>query len=322
MSLMGETSGTQGQLASTLHTGLDVIDQNQTVTFNLYRKWVSPIDGYVFWIRADIIKPGAMAPLAETTALTFQAQGSLHHTTTNRQDPDESFSTHHMIFTSKVKVNDLAEIAPDTMYLAETATERYTFSSRSMWYRQSELYHYSGDAVYPTMASQIIEDIHDFDMRNVVVSNSLPFWLQFDQLFPVYPAFLVPDNIEPPYAIINISDNDTTVLQSAPIRDATGTRTQLTKDVVRVVTYGVRNDKVLDWIDMIVDYGLGNADKFGVMNSPIPRDSQRGQTEISALAQKKVIHFDVNYYQTRSMEMARQLITKAFLNIIAQPVTA
>jgi len=317
MSLLTEGSGKQSQLRSTLAEGLDVVDENQLVTFNLYRRMVLPMDGYVFWVRAGIVADGVLPPLPDGTAMTFQAQGSLHHTTVNRQDPDESFSTHRMIFTSKVKVNDLSDVAPDTMYLAETSGMRYTFSTRSSFYKQAELYHYSGDAVYPTMASQIIENASDLNMGDVVVSNSLPFWLGFNQTFPVYPAFLVPDNIEPPYAVINIGDNDTTPIALAPVVNSTGSRFQLVKDRVRVVTYGVRNDKVLDWIQSVIDYGLSSTTEFGVMNSPIPRDDQRGQTEISALAQKKVVEFEVNYHQSRAMNAARKLIEKAIITQLA-----
>ena len=319
MSILDESTGGQGQLRSTLSSGLDVIDENQLVTFNLYRRMVLPADGFVFWVRADIIASGAVSPLPEQTALTFQARGSLHHTTTNRQDPDESFSTHRMIFTSKDPVNDLAEVAPNTMYLAETNGMRYTFSTRNMWYKQAALHHYSGDAVYPTMASQIIEKLEDLNLRNVVVSNSIPIWLKFGQLFPVYPSLLVPDNIEPPYAVINIDDGDTTPIASGPIRDGTGSRWQLVKDAVRVVTYGVRNDTIMDWIDMIQDYALSNPSIMGIMNSPIPRDGRRGQTEISALAQKKVISFDVNYYQNRMAQLSRQLITDAIISTVIAP---
>ena len=310
---VNDTVGKQSQLRNALAEGLDVIDENATVTFNLYRRMVLPLDGFVFWVRADIIKPGALPPLQYPASLSFEAQGSLHHTTINRQDPDESFSTHRMIFTSKDKVQDLADVAPETMYLAETHGMRYTFSSRTMWYKQAALYHYAGDAVYPTMASQIIERVEDLNLRDVVVSNSMPIWLQFNKLFPVYPALLVPDNIEPPYAVVNISEEDTTPLQAAPIYAKNRSRFQLVKDNVRIVTYGVRNNTIMDWIDMVQDYALGNPGIMGVMNSPIPKDGHRGQTEISAIAQKKVTVFDVNYYQARMQNVARKLINEAFI---------
>ena len=179
-----------------------------------------------------------------------------------------------MIFTSKTPVNDLNEVAPNQMYLATTNGQRYAFSTRSMWYRQAGLYHYSGDAVYPALETQIIDFPAQLNEREVVVSNSLPIWLGLNQFFPVYPSFLVPDNLPPPYASVHIGDNDTYPMQSGATHDATGTRWQLARDTVRVTTYGVRNDTIMDWMDLVNQYTLDNPGVLGVMNSPLPRDAK------------------------------------------------
>ena len=323
MSLIEESAGKQGQMKSALSSGLDVIDQDQTVTWTKYIRVVLPADGFVFWVRANILAAGALVNTSPantftanqapgiTPAVQFEAQGSLHHTTVNRQDPDESFSVNRMIFTSKQAVNDLNEIAPGTMYLAKTNGQRYAFSSRSMWYRQAGLYHYSGDAVYPALATQIIDYPNQLNQRDVVVSNSLPIWLGLNQFFPVYPSFLVPDNIHPPYASVHIGEDDTSPMQAGTTKDSTGSLWQLAKDRVRVTTYGVRNNTIMDWLDWVKEYTLSNPDVLGVMNSPVPRDAKRGQTEISTIAQKKVIDIDASYYQARVQTLARQLITQA-----------
>lgn len=329
---INEVMGNQGQMRSDLAAGLDVLDLNQTVTWTLYRRVILPADGFVFWVRANLLSPSALVgtspvnsftanqpPSVVAPAPSFEAMGSLHHTTVNRQDPDESFSVNRMVFTSKTPVNDLNEIAPDTMYLATTNGQRYAFSSRSMWYRQAGLYHYSGDAVYPTLASQVIDNPADLNQRELVVSNSLPVWLGLNQFFPVYPSFLVPDNIRPPYASVHIGEEDTSPMQSGATHDSTGTRWQLAKDIVRVTTYGVRNDTIMDWMDYVNDYTLNNPGVLGIMNSPIPADAKRGQVEISALAQKKAIVFHASYYQARVQTLARQLITQAFLEDFIVP---
>ena len=325
MSLIDEQAGKQGQMRSALSSGLDVIDQDQTVTWTLYRRVVLPLDGFVFWVRAVTLRPGALINTSPvntftpnqaqgvTPALSFEAQGSLHHTTVNRQDPDESFSVNRMVFTSKTPVNDLNEIAPDTIYLATTNGQRYAFSSRSMWYRQAGLYHYSGDAVYPSLASQIIDYPQQLN-QELVVSNSLPLWLALNKFFPVYPSFLVPDNIHPPYASVHIGEEDTTPMQAGTVKDGTGSLWQLSKDRVRITTYGVRNNTIMDWLEYLKEYTLDNPDVLGVMNSPIPKDAKRGQTEISALAQKKVIDIDASYYQARIQNLTRQLIKQAFID--------
>lgn len=324
---VSEITGAPAQMASALSAGLDVVDLNQTIKFTQYRRVVLPADGFVFWVKADLLSPSALLNTAVANRVTpnqpaliatpapwFEAQGSLHHTSINRQDPDESFAVNRMIFTSKVPINDLSTINPHTLYLAETNGLRYCFSSRSMWYRQAGLYHYSGDAVYPSLETQIVDDPASLNLSDQVISNSMPIWLGLNQMFLLYPALLVPDNLPPPYAVVNIGEQDTKPLQSGAVRDGTGSRWQLAKDTVRIVTYGLRNNEIMDWMDLVNDYTLAHPDIMGVMNSPIPADAQRGQVEVSAIAQKKVIVFEVSYYQSRMQYLARQLIQSAFLD--------
>lgn len=40
------------------------------------------------------------------------------------------------------------------------------------------------------------------------------------------------------------------------------------------------------------------------------QDAKSGQVEINALAKKKIVDFDVNYYQSTAREISRQLIEK------------
>jgi len=332
MTTINEGLGKSGQMATALAQGIDVLDLEQTVTFTLYKRVVLPADGFVFWVRAETLNPSALPNTAAVNTVTpnqtgsvksdapyFQARGSLHHTTINRQDPEDSFSVNRMIFTSKDAVDNLAAIAPDSLWLGLTNGYRYAFSSRSMWYRQAGLYHYSGDAVYPTLSTQIVENPAQLNVTDRVVSNSLPIWLGLNKFFPIYPSYLVPDNIEPPYASVHIGEDDTFPMTSGATHDATGSRWQLAKDTVRVVTYGVRNDTIMDWLDYVNDYTFAHPDVLGVMNSPIPRDAKRGQTEISAIAQRKVITIEASYYQSRLQSLARQLIENAFISNFLTP---
>ncbi len=337
MSQVDEVTGAATAMGTALQAGLDTLDLNQTVNFVLYRRVVLPADGFVFWVRADTLSPSALLNTAPANRVTpnqprlmtggapsFTAFGSLHHTTVNRQSEDESSATNRMIFTSKGEVEDLNAIAPGTMYLAQLGGLRYSFSTRNMRYSQADLHHYSGDAVYPALMSQIIETPEQVNTLDVVVSNSLPLWLTLNQFFPVYPSFLVPDNIHPPYASVHISDDSTHPMQSAAFHDAQGSRWQLARDTVRVTTYGVRNNTIMDWMDYVNQFTLDNPGVLGVMNSPIPRDAKRGQVEISALAQKKVITFEASYYQSRIQALARKYILSAFLDqfIVPADVTA
>lgn len=313
---ISEMTGQQGQMATSLAQGLQVIDLNATVSFQLYKRMVLPSDGFVFWILASLIVDGSVDP---SYSQTMTINGSLHHTTTNKQDPEENFSIHRMVFTTNTPVNDLGAIGSEYMYLGTTETEQYSFSTRSGWYEQAGLYHYSGDAVYSTLASQIIDTVDQISALQVV-SNSLPIWLLQNSLFNLYPSYLVPDNLEPPFATVHIDENSTSSLQSAPYWDTHGNRWQLAKDTVIVTTYGIRNDVILDWIDSVQKYALNNPQSFGIMNSPIPKDAKRGQVEISTIAQKKIITFDVNYYQSRLNSIVQKYIESAFITTTYAPL--
>lgn len=320
------------QMQAVLDAGLDVLDQNQTITFVLYQRLVLPADGFVFWAPAAALRPGALPGLSQVNSATpnatgavtgpasvLVAQGSLHHATSLSVEEDETRATMRMVFTSKGPVNDLAAVGPDQMYLATVAGNRYAFSSRGMYYRQADLYHYSGDVVYPALATQIIDSPAQLRQLDVVASNSIPIWLQLASAFPLFPSYLVPQNQAPPYGAVHIGEDDTTPLQADAAYDQAGSRWQLVRDVVTVTTYGVRNDGIMDWLDEVRQYSLDNPSVMGVMNSPVPRDAKRAQPELGITAQKKVITFYLSYYQARMRTLAQQYITQAFIEDFAVP---
>lgn len=303
-------------MASALAAGLDTIDQKQSVAFTLYVKQILPIDGFVFWLKADqLVTPPADMPLV------LLIEGSLHHATVNTQSEDENFATQRLIFTAKDPVSSLSAMAPDTLYMAEVDGYKYAFSARSNWYRQADLYHYTGDAVYPALADMVIDDIADLDLTNRVMSDSMPIWLMlthsvlpaFANTWKLYPAYLLPDNLEPPYAAVNVDERQTRALSAGKFYDGVGNRFQLVTDTVEISFYGVRNDEILDWIDGVVQYALDNATVFGVMNSPVPGDMKRTQVEISTIAQKKTVTFQVCYYQTRLNAIVHKYILSAYV---------
>lgn len=326
MSSIDEAISGQGpMLNGPLSAGLNTLDLNQTVVWTLYQRIVLPLDGFVFWVKADVLGSGALAnsslansfaanqTLKFTPAITFSAQGSLHHTTIEKQDLDASYSVNRIVFTSLNPVNNLDQVAPDQMWLATVNGNKYSFSSRSMWYRQAGLYHYAGDAVYAPLSSQIIDYPQQLNSVDEVVSNSLPIWLSLNSMFPIFPSFLVPYNFPPPFATIHIGEDDTSPMTAGPVFDSTFTRWQLAKDRVTFTSYGIRNNTILDWLDFVQEYTLNNPGILGIMNTPIPRDAKRNQVEVGVLAQKKVISFDASYYQARVRTLSRQLIKEAFL---------
>lgn len=334
MATADEALGSKTPLGSGLAAGVEAISLNQVVTFTRYRRLVLPLDGYVFWVRASILGPSALigsalpnrvfpnqAASALTPARTFDAKGSLHYLTDTRQEASETYAANRVTFTALEEVTDLSEVAPDELWIGEFDGLRFAFSSRNSFYRQADLYHYVGFAVYADMATQIIDDPRGFDSRNVIVSNSLPAWLALNGYNPgygfgnpsltLYPSFLVPNNLEPPYAAVDIPPELTRAMASAPrINPLTSSHSQLCTDTVRITLWGTRNFSALDFVDCVNQYSVDRG-IIGIMNVPVVRDEKRTQSELGTIAQKKTVEFEVSYVQERVNDVALQIIRSA-----------
>lgn len=317
------STASETQLNTALKQGIANLSRDQFITFTQYTKHVMAQDSYVFWV---------------ATANTLKAPGILHYDTERDQDADQTVGVNTVQFTSEVEVTELNAIGTGTMWLADWNTPQGTmqiaFSSRTAYFEQSGLFHYVGVAVYPALQSQIVASVADLP-AGPIVSNSLPIWLQAFQdipasssapLIPAYPAFLVPENIVPPYVVIDIDPEKTQPLQALPHRVwpspiASGfnqiTSYQLVKDRVHLIFYGLTNQQVLQILEGLLSYSYGT-DNFGLLSLPVVRDEQRTQVEIAALAMKKSLTLDVSYYQTTADVIARRLITSALVAITIQ----
>jgi len=151
-----------------------------------------------------------------------------------------------------------------------------------------------------------------------VVSNSLPIWLTLTSQCPMFPSMAVPPNAKPPYASVHIDPQGTEALQQAPFIDDFGNSTQLCSDMVRITFYGLRNDQAIDWMNTFNAFTLNNDHLIGLMSPPVPviRDAKRTQRELVALAIKKTFEAKVSYYQSRTQNVAQQLIQSAFMTLI------
>jgi hypothetical protein len=253
-------------------------------------------------------------------AKTIVAKGSLHYATDTRQEESETLGVNRVVFTSEQEIQDLNEIGPNELYIGRFQSIRFAFSSRSSFYEQAGIYHYVGDAIYSDMESQIIDDPYSFDTRNAVVSNSLPIWLSMNnyeaapyELFgnpalKLYPSFLLDTNLRPPYAAVHIEETDS--IGAAPRLSSSLSHSQLVREKVRITIYGLRNYNAIDFVDFVNQFCL-NTELFGLMNSPVLRDEKRTQPELNTIAMKKVIEFEIDYYQERARDVARQLLTSA-----------
>lgn len=336
MSDASEVAGRGSPWEGPLQTGVDTIGLAQTVTFTRYARLVLPVDGFVFWVKTDLLRPSALfnaatfnsAPFnrgqsVETPAATLIAQGSLHYATDTHQDEADTHSSNSMIFTSEQEINDLNAVTPNLIWIAEHLGIKFAFSSRRSFYRQAGLWHYRGQALYSVTQNQLIDKLDGFDVGTPVVSNSLPMWLamQLPTPFPnlggvgcyFYPSFAVPDNLAPPFVSVHIGPEDTRALQPTPRLDARGDPWQLAADRVRLTMFGFRNPEAIALLNYVERY-ITVTERVGLMTSPtIVRDAKQTQPELMILAQRKTLEFEVSYYQTAALRIARQLILEAIV---------
>lgn len=332
-------------MEAALKTGLENLSANQVITFTKYVKLVLPLDGFVFWVRADLLSQSALLNAGKlngfqlnqpqsiiTPAATVKVKGSLHFDTRTEQGEEETYSINRCVFTSEERIDDFNEIGPQVLYIAQPPTPpfediRFAFSSRGPYYQEANLYHYLGDAVYADMQSQIIDSPAQLLSRGLIVSNSLPIWLSmsqfnargpwetFSQPVPLYPSFLSPDDLHPPFATVHIDPGSTEGLAQSPTLGKTYSHDQLSTDKVKIAFYGIDNSGAMNFIDFVEQYCQNN-DDLGLLNIPIMRDEKRPQSELSAIAMKKSIIYRVSYLQSQSRSIARQLILKAIPSFI------
>lgn len=332
MTTADEVLGAKTALGSDLAAGIKTISLNQEVEFKLYVRVVLPIDGYVFWVRSDLVSVAAIRTLLTGPRLSkstmpkqvIKAQGSLHYSTHIEQAEESTIGINRMVFTAIQPIQDFNKIAPGLMYVARFGESiRFGFSSRGSFYKQADVFHYLGDAIYPTMATQLIDD-PDFFSSAQIVSNSLPAWLAMNGLSPFYgfgntipllPSFLVPQNETPPFASVHIVPETTRGLASAPTIDpTTSTHTQLCAETVRITLWGVRNNQALDFVDSVYQYSR-DVSLFGIMNIPVIRDEKKTQAELGVIAMKKAIDFEISYLQHRINVVGNQIIKSSIVPI-------
>ncbi|HHT8991147.1 TPA: hypothetical protein ACT5B2_000119 [Burkholderia cenocepacia] len=304
-------------LAGMLKAGVRTISSNQALTFYLYKQYVLPIDGMVYWVR----EPDT----------TITVQGSLHVTNEQNQRPSESYAQNTVIFTSLEVVSRFQDIAPSTLWVCEYDSLLFAFNRRTMRYRQAELNHYMGVAVLPTMRTQFLESTAVIPTSKIL-SNSIPIWLSltgplsmlpgYDDKVLVYPEYLVAENQVPPYIAVEILE--TTNIEPLPhkvafeVVDGTGNSTyrermsQLKRDKVQLHLYGFDDDRAMSYVDYLMTFfqNQGNV-TMGLMLGPELKDVPILQSEYNIRGQKKTIDFEVSYQTVKALEFSITLILKA-----------
>ena len=297
--------------AATLFAGLRAISLGEKIAFVEHVRKVLPVDGYVFWLGTRPI----------------EVFGSLHVSTDKRQLEDETIAVNRCVFSTPTEIQPFNEVGPNTLWIAEAGGLKFAFNQRGFFYEPSKLWHYSGDAVYPALESQIVP-VGTLQAREPIVSNSLPAWLQIVDYSPVwldppnpcvmlYPSFLVPANLRPPYGAVHIDPAQTQAVLSVPWMSSRSSDYQLAQDRVRVTLYGLDNDQASAWRDTVLQYSM-DTNAFGMMDGSIIRDEKRTQAELGVIAMKKTVEFVVSYTQKALRDIARQLIKSAPVTFIVE----
>ena len=71
MASVQETSGAKTPLGASLADGLNTISLNQTLDFTMYVKMVLPLDGYVFWVNANLLSDSAIYNATQYNLLVY-----------------------------------------------------------------------------------------------------------------------------------------------------------------------------------------------------------------------------------------------------------
>ena len=326
MTTVNESLGAQSQMAAVLDQGAEILAAEQTVQFQKYTK-VVVADGFVFWV---------------ATPQMLEVKGSLHYATDRMQSEDETIAVNQVLLTSEQLITEFNAISPSTMWIGAWPlgpiggpTIQIAFSQRASFYKQADLFHYSGNAVYPALQSQLIQNQAQIP-TGPIVSNSLPIWLSLPaymaQPIPVYSSFVVPDNIVPPYVTAHVEPAGTAATGGFPVLGWPGIQlpnsgaspmyqvasSQLARDEVTFTMYGFTAQmgeqfkQVLIQLSMV---GPGEPATFGWANVPIVVDAKRTQVEIAALAMKKTMHVSANYYQSTANAFAYRLILEALVTV-------
>jgi hypothetical protein len=353
MSIEEMMGGARTPMGATLAEGIDTISYDQVVSFVPYVRIVLPYDGFVFWVRASSIAPAALLnimglnntvlndPGQSSIPTPVEVPGSLHYSTETVQGESANIAFNRVVFTSQLPVVDLNLVNESLLYiatfdgpeagdlvgLASTTPIRFAFSTRGSYYKQTNVWHYVGTAVLPTMETQIVEDLNLFDTREPVVSNSLPIWLSLNNYSPdypvpvtlprisFYPSFLVPDNRKPPYISVQIGEDDTESVQAMPRLGADSSSAQQMRDMVRFTLYGCNNAVAQSILYALMQHSL-DTQFWGVCNMPSVQDDKEGQSEFNTLAQKKRIVIEASYNQEAVRDAARQLILSCTPTVI------
>jgi hypothetical protein len=310
-------------LADALAAGIIDLSKARDLEFDLYTRIVLPLDGFVFWLRSG----------------DLTVKGVLHYTSDRPQDEDGTLTESTVVLTCNQEIVFLNASNTQTLIVGEVEGQKFAFHRHGFFFREANVWHYEGTTINANLSTQLIDDPSTLDPTQVIVSDSLPIWLQIASYSPIwlnppnpmvqlFPSYLVPDNLPPIYGAVHHEPEAIRALQDAPllrpqIGVAPGTppinvgllHNQLVSESVRVTLYGCNNAMAADFLDTVLRYSL-DTDNIGIMNMPAIRDGKKGWADGMLIAQQKIIDFDISYVQNRAYAVATQLIASAQVSVV------
>src|SRR6516162_1189138 len=186
--------------------------------------WVcSPSDNHNF---SCILQNAVQSVTMPTDVMV---KGSFHYASRIDQEEDATVDSNEVVFTSLSEIQPFNEIGPNYLYICHYPDPTggpltFAFSHRNRLYEQADLYHYRGTSLKSRHLTQIIDDPTQFN-PTLVISNSLPIWLNmpnyvppypgFTCPFPLYPSYLVDDNLSPPFGSVHIEKTESLEMGSS-----------------------------------------------------------------------------------------------------------
>ena len=352
MASASEGASAKQNIAAALAGGIDTLSLDQEIVFTQFVRLVLPLDGFVFWVKSDLLTPSALFNAFQLNTAEFNysdvlpippstltIKGSLHYSTIVNQAEDTTEAVNTVIFTAEEPVQMFNDLQPNILWIGTYGGDKedfdgpitFAFSSRGRYYEAADLFHYVGTAVLPAFEAQLITRTDQLSSQSLYVSNSLPIWLSLSEYIPpydngiscslpLYPSFLVPDNLQPAYGAVHIEPGETEALQSAPFFDKTLGQYSLARDRVRITLYGLTNDAALMFLAAVCQFSY-DYNTIGMMNMPVIKDDKRIAAELGVLAQKKHIDFEVSYNQKSVRDIARAQLQKIIINYLPQSPT-
>ena len=288
-----------------LRQGIAQLSSNLHVTFTRYVASILPSDGFKFWVKASLIE-------GETEPFTLSVAGSFHNSINQEQNEEDTPAVTAILFTTQYEIAEMQSVNSSTIWIGEYLGSRFSFTKRGRYYPEANVYHYYGDAILPRMESQIIDDLADLDINDTIVSNSLPVWLDIDATIDIYPSYLIPTNLPPPYIAVDI-DNTESITAGFTIDNYVNfDRPQ--KEKVSLTFFGFNRRKAAEFLNTVNQYCM-STDEIGIINTPVVNDEKAPQSDFNVIAQKKKAVFWVNYRLSVMDLVVRRMLAKATITI-------